>query len=232
MSSYGKTAAISLNQWAATDPVLRDDFNLDNQKTDRAIGGIAALMLQIPGVSVEALIDVTGLSADAIALPVINNALSTGYETLEDAMNYAANSAAALSAIIQSPSAMSVIIRSDTAAAALANSSLKVVYENITIPDSEAGTVIGAGYTAAYVISLSKYTGASSWNNHSRCLITDSRIDGKTDPDNRIWTSSNGTTEPPTPMRAFVSTVRVGVQYNSTSNGAGWGCRVVYIPIM
>ena len=31
------TAAFGLNQWAATDPVLREDFNADNQKIEEAL---------------------------------------------------------------------------------------------------------------------------------------------------------------------------------------------------
>ena len=34
------TAAFGLNQWAATDPVLREDFNADNQKIEAAMKAI------------------------------------------------------------------------------------------------------------------------------------------------------------------------------------------------
>ena len=33
------TANFGLNQWAATDPVLREDFNEDNQKIEEAMAG-------------------------------------------------------------------------------------------------------------------------------------------------------------------------------------------------
>ena len=40
MSSSSKTPKIQLNQWVASDPVLRDDFNSDNLKIDTAFQGI------------------------------------------------------------------------------------------------------------------------------------------------------------------------------------------------
>ena len=36
MSSTNKTTKVQLNQWVATDPVLREDFNSDNAKIDAA----------------------------------------------------------------------------------------------------------------------------------------------------------------------------------------------------
>lgn len=36
MSSSNKTAKLGLNQWAASDPVLREDFNADNQALEAA----------------------------------------------------------------------------------------------------------------------------------------------------------------------------------------------------
>lgn len=42
MASSGKTKAIGLNVWAATDPVLREDFNADNQRLDTALAPILA----------------------------------------------------------------------------------------------------------------------------------------------------------------------------------------------
>lgn len=38
MSSQSKTPNLQLNQWAATDPVVRTDFNADNAKIDAAVG--------------------------------------------------------------------------------------------------------------------------------------------------------------------------------------------------
>ncbi|NLF35192.1 MAG: hypothetical protein GX585_04425 [Clostridiales bacterium] len=37
MASTAKTEHYALNQWEGTDPVLRDDFNADNQKLDAAL---------------------------------------------------------------------------------------------------------------------------------------------------------------------------------------------------
>lgn len=37
MASSAKTENVALNQWAATDPVLREDFNADNLIIDRAL---------------------------------------------------------------------------------------------------------------------------------------------------------------------------------------------------
>ena len=39
------TAHFGLNQWAATDPVLREDFNADNQKIEAAMGGMAKIAM-------------------------------------------------------------------------------------------------------------------------------------------------------------------------------------------
>jgi hypothetical protein len=43
--SSSKTPLIGLNQWDATDPVLRVDFNSDNQKIDTAFGNLAMMKL-------------------------------------------------------------------------------------------------------------------------------------------------------------------------------------------
>jgi len=40
MSSTSKTLTLQLNQWAAADPVLRADFNADNQKLEAAFAGL------------------------------------------------------------------------------------------------------------------------------------------------------------------------------------------------
>lgn len=40
MASTNTTSNIRLNQWAAEDPVLREDFNDDNKKIDDAISGV------------------------------------------------------------------------------------------------------------------------------------------------------------------------------------------------
>ncbi len=40
MSSQSKTPNLQLNQWAASDPVVRTDFNADNARIDAAVGGI------------------------------------------------------------------------------------------------------------------------------------------------------------------------------------------------
>ena len=39
------TANFGLSQWAATDPVLREDFNADNQKIEEAMGGMAKIAM-------------------------------------------------------------------------------------------------------------------------------------------------------------------------------------------
>jgi len=43
LASSNKTQNLGLNFWAATDPVLRDDFNADNQRLDTALGTVMAL---------------------------------------------------------------------------------------------------------------------------------------------------------------------------------------------
>ncbi|HPE15596.1 MAG TPA: hypothetical protein PK597_01440, partial [Oscillospiraceae bacterium] len=40
-----QTASLGLCQWAADDPVLRADFNADNQKLDAAAGSMALVRL-------------------------------------------------------------------------------------------------------------------------------------------------------------------------------------------
>lgn len=40
MASTNKTANLHLNQWAASDPVLREDFNADNAALDAAFGNL------------------------------------------------------------------------------------------------------------------------------------------------------------------------------------------------
>ena len=40
MASTNKTENIGLNQWVASDPVLREDFNADNAKIDAALGAV------------------------------------------------------------------------------------------------------------------------------------------------------------------------------------------------
>lgn len=40
MASSGKTPNIQLNQWADTDPIMRLDFNADNQKLDAALNAV------------------------------------------------------------------------------------------------------------------------------------------------------------------------------------------------
>ena len=42
MASTNKTANLHLNQWEATDPVMREDFNADNAKLDAAFAELAA----------------------------------------------------------------------------------------------------------------------------------------------------------------------------------------------
>ena len=45
MSSTGKTQRLELNQWSENDPVMRVDFNADNQKLDDAIAAIPFVKL-------------------------------------------------------------------------------------------------------------------------------------------------------------------------------------------
>ena len=44
MASTNKTPYYGLNQWAASDPVLREDFNADNAKIDAAIKSAASVV--------------------------------------------------------------------------------------------------------------------------------------------------------------------------------------------
>ena len=46
MSSTNKTANLHLNQWVATDPVLREDFNADNAALDAAFGTVPVRQLK------------------------------------------------------------------------------------------------------------------------------------------------------------------------------------------
>ena len=54
MSSTNKTSRLRLNQWAATDPVLREDFNADNAIVDAAFAAqeSAAPLVRLFSVSV------------------------------------------------------------------------------------------------------------------------------------------------------------------------------------
>lgn len=40
MASSDKTSRLALNQWAADDPFLREDFNADNRKLDAAFAAL------------------------------------------------------------------------------------------------------------------------------------------------------------------------------------------------
>lgn len=46
MASTNKTGLLGLNQWTETDPVLREDFNYDNQKIDTAFARYALKRLK------------------------------------------------------------------------------------------------------------------------------------------------------------------------------------------
>ena len=45
MASTNKTTNLRLNQWVASDPVLRTDFNFDNSKIDAAVNARALVRL-------------------------------------------------------------------------------------------------------------------------------------------------------------------------------------------
>lgn len=45
MASTNKTTHLNLNQWIASDPVLRSDFNFDNSKIDAAVNARALVRL-------------------------------------------------------------------------------------------------------------------------------------------------------------------------------------------
>lgn len=45
MSSSNKTPHLRLNQWIASDPILRTDFNFDNSKLDSAVNARALVTL-------------------------------------------------------------------------------------------------------------------------------------------------------------------------------------------
>ena len=51
MASTNKTNHLALNQWAAEDPVLREDFNSDNTKIDTAL---ASMSTQLAGILANA----------------------------------------------------------------------------------------------------------------------------------------------------------------------------------
>ena len=46
MASTNKTTHLKLNQWIATDPVLRTDFNFDNNKVDAAVNDRSLVRLE------------------------------------------------------------------------------------------------------------------------------------------------------------------------------------------
>lgn len=46
MASTNKTTHLRLNQWTATDPVLRVDFNMDNSKIDSEVNARALVRLK------------------------------------------------------------------------------------------------------------------------------------------------------------------------------------------
>lgn len=46
MASTNKTAVLKLNQWVASDPVLREDFNADNAKLDDAVQMFSLVFLK------------------------------------------------------------------------------------------------------------------------------------------------------------------------------------------
>ncbi|MGM9578345.1 MAG: hypothetical protein ACI3VS_03075, partial [Evtepia sp.] len=45
MASTNKTAYLNLNQWIASDPILRTDFNFDNSRIDAAVNARALVRL-------------------------------------------------------------------------------------------------------------------------------------------------------------------------------------------
>ena len=61
MSSQSKTPNLQLNQWAASDPVVRTDFNADNVRIDAAVGGIKIPVVKLMEVT-------TALNAASVEL--------------------------------------------------------------------------------------------------------------------------------------------------------------------
>ena len=47
MASTNKTNHLALNQWAAEDPVLREDFNSDNAKIDAALASMSTQLADL-----------------------------------------------------------------------------------------------------------------------------------------------------------------------------------------
>jgi len=62
MSSTNKTSKIQLNQWVASDPVLREDFNSDNLKIDTAFQGVDSRFSSIDS-------SISALGASVLAIP-------------------------------------------------------------------------------------------------------------------------------------------------------------------
>lgn len=54
MASTNKTTHLRLNQWIASDPVLRTDFNLDNSKLDAAVQARSLVRLESGTLSASA----------------------------------------------------------------------------------------------------------------------------------------------------------------------------------
>lgn len=54
MSSTNKTTHLRLNQWVASDPILRTDFNFDNSKLDEAVNARALVTLAQASLTAQA----------------------------------------------------------------------------------------------------------------------------------------------------------------------------------
>lgn len=54
MASSNKTTYLNLNQWIASDPVLRSDFNFDNSKIDAAVNARSLVRLKNGSISAAA----------------------------------------------------------------------------------------------------------------------------------------------------------------------------------
>ena len=81
MASTNKTAALKLNQWVDSDPVLREDFNADNTKLDAAIEDRSLVFLKrgtLTSTAVTINIPLTDLDLSKyIALRILWNPIAT-----------------------------------------------------------------------------------------------------------------------------------------------------------
>lgn len=75
MASTNKTTHLNLNQWIASDPVLRSDFNFDNSKIDAAVNARASATLSVNGAAAATL---GSLTADGVQGLIVHLCLLPG----------------------------------------------------------------------------------------------------------------------------------------------------------